>query len=75
MRLVGVHDEVELIDEVFGLDETLESADHGHLAVFQHDHGQEWVSVLPQGLRHYNIKQIWCVKLVYMIKTLHYFNI
>lgn len=39
VRLVGLHDEVELIDEVLGLNETLQSADHGHLAVFQHDHG------------------------------------
>lgn len=55
VRLVGVHDEGKLIDEVLGLNEALKSANHSHLAVFQHDHGQEWVRVLPQGLRHYKI--------------------
>lgn len=52
--LVGIHDEGELIDEVFWLNETLEPAHHGHLTVLQHDHGQEWVGVLPQCLGHWN---------------------
>lgn len=52
MCLVGIHDEGELIDEVLWLDETLEPAHHGHLAVLQHYHRQEWVGVLAQCLGH-----------------------
>lgn len=70
VRLVGVHDEVELIDEVLGLDEALQSANHRHLAIFQHDHGQEWVGVLPQGLRHCNTKQRWSIQLLDITETL-----
>lgn len=54
MCLVGLHNEVELIDEVLWLNETLEPAHHRHFAVLQHYHGQEWVGVLSQSLGHWD---------------------
>lgn len=50
MCLVGVHDERELIDEVLWLNKSLKPAHHCHLAVLQHDHGQEWIGILSQCL-------------------------